>query len=360
MSPDPSDQEAALQFELRRRLAVISATTETLLEDSFGPLTSDQRRALETVLTASNELSALLSHDPEPGRDGRALDVAVDPTAHSPAVSDADRSVSIALVVESPTLSAALIDRLEQSGYDPATPSSLEAALEGDTGSDGTTDGDVAAERHLVVDWDALPTPTLECLANRVERLEPATSLVLVSTVDHESLPAPFLGYSGILSPDASPATVVDALELVARDAGADARIAAVGTIDDPDLDVILPALEGLDRPVDAISLEALPEYVDRETVECLFLSASAVDAIDDALLRALRTPRPSRPTDDSSAESWADSQVIPIPLIAVGPTPTGADWFPVCGVSAFSYRSVTALELAGEILLTIDPEGWS
>lgn len=334
VTSEPTDTEAAFQYELRRRLAVVYATGETVLEDPDGSLTDDQRESVETILAASNELSSLVAHDPETVDSALAADADGDVAAPTPSVDDPNRSASIVLVLESGPFADVLVDQLEQSGYEPTVVSSVEDVR-------SSADG-VDTARHVVLDWQALPEPSIESLAALFDRLEAGTSIILLSVVDDETLPAPFLGIMGLLSPWASTETVADVLASIHVDPDDEPRV-VVATVGDDAAEhrSVAETLETLGCAVDIVSVSELRSHADRDGIDCVFLSADGVDAIDDATLRSLRTP-------DAS---------LPFPVVAVGPTPRADDWLPVCGSQPFARRSVTALELVGELLLAIDPE---
>ncbi|SDK35632.1 hypothetical protein [Natronorubrum texcoconense] len=337
MTSEPTDAEAAFQYELRRRLAVVHATAETMLEDPDGSLTVDQRESVETILAASNELSSLVAHDPETVEPALEPDADGDVAAPTPSVDDPDRSASIDLVLESGPFADVLVDQLEQSGYEPTVVSSVDDVRSSAEGAD--------AARHVVLDWRAFPEPSIESLTALFDRLEAGTSIALLSVVDDESIPAPVLGVSGLLSPRASTEMVADVLASIHFDPDDEPRV-VVATVDDDAAEgrSMAETLEAVGCAVDTVSVAELRSHADRDGIDCVFLSADGVDTIDDATLRSLRTPETS----------------LPVPVVVVGPTPKADDWLPVCGSQRFVRRSVTAHGLAGEILLAIDPEAES
>lgn len=338
MISPPTESEAEFRYELRRRLAVVHAAAELLIADPDGSLTDGQRDSIEDILTASNELSALVAHDPESGDGGQPAGEGGESTTPTPAVTGSDRSETVVLVSETYPFVDTLAEQFEQSGFDTRVVSS-DREIEPFDRDSAAADTD----RHVVLDIGVLPDPPIDSLTDVFDRLEDSESIVIVSTIDDSELPAPFLGISGVLSPQSTLETITDVLEMHHLDPTDSPRVAVATMSEGDDLaeQPFVDTLERLGCVVDTVSVADLLEYVSHHPVDSVFLSTDGFEAIDETALMALRTPIEGQP----------------VPVVVVGPTPRSREWLAVSGCRVFAHRSLTAVELAGEILLEIEPE---
>ncbi|THE64462.1 hypothetical protein D8Y22_12515 [Salinadaptatus halalkaliphilus] len=335
--PTPIETEAGVRFELRRRLAVVYASAEFLFEDLEGELTHEQREAVEAIISASSELSALVAHGPEPTDPTLTADEYASATTSTPAVSDST-PFAIVLAIEPGPFATALTEQFERSGYDVDIVSDIYAI---DSSDDDSGAADTA--RYVVLDVGILPDPPTESLNTVSERVKDPSSLILVSTIDDRTLPTPFMGISGFLSPRATRETVATVFETQHVDLADSPRVVvATAPGEDPGDGALLERLESLGCIVETASVTGIDEYAALHDIDCVFLSEAGLAVLDESDLVALRTPA-SGP---------------PLPVVAVGRTAMDTEWVPVCGYQQFTRRSLSAVELAGEIRLAIDPEG--
>ncbi|WP_247004993.1 hypothetical protein [Halosolutus gelatinilyticus] len=330
-SPDESGRHA---FEFRRQLGVIHARAVQLEDESLGPLTPDQRDAVEEIVEATLKLTAETAQSLETGDEGRSTpgdEVAVDESTASLEPSTPPDSIVLA-IGDDEEFVAALEAQFERAGYvvrGASDDDDLRAAL------------DRSRPQHLILDCRFPSGRSLEGLERTLDDLDDDTSVTLVSTVagDH---PGPLQGIAGVLAATVAP----DALERLFENrfglpinpsASDPTAIAVVGDVDDR----LLETLDELDRRVtrDTVSTEEL-DAVEPSDVDCVFLSEAAIDAVEESTLATLRSP----------IEEEA------VPLVAIGPTPTDGEWVPITGRQTFAQTPITAAELAATVLAAIEP----
>lgn len=301
------DEEAEdLAYELRRRVAPILGNAELALEGAFGPVTPEQRDALEEIVGSSEELGAVIAHAFE----ADDVEEGVDPDSPLP-TTDPDSAPPIALSVEN-GFDGVLAAQLERSGHE---------VLNGDP---------AGTPHHAIVDCGVPTRADLEAIRERACQGD-TLSLTVVSTIDAESVPAPVLGVSAIVSPTVSAERLREELpEMTGDGTGA---VAVLGPVDER----LLETLSGMPE-TSTVEVDPAADGV-LETIAASGADVAVLEAgegtINWDLLAALRDPsNPGR-----------------LPVLAVGPPPTGEEWVEVTGHDQFAHRPLSAVELAGEVL---------
>ncbi len=347
-----SDESAPHAFEFRRQLGVILAKATLLEDESLGPVTPEQRDALEEVVAATLKLTAetadtLETHGDTPQTtDDRSQstddDLALDQPAddiltpgESPATPESATVLdSIVLGVgDDEEFVTSLERQFERAGY------AVHTATDGD---DLRTMLDRSRPQHLVLDC-RFPAGTFhDGLERTISGLDGETSLTLVSTVEGD-LPGPLQGIAGILASSIEPeplaALLENRFELPIESSNAGTAVAVVGDVGDR----FLATLDELDNSIDRVthsSATAL-DAVDPGDVDFVFLSGPAIDHADESALAGLRNP-----TDGEA-----------IPLVAVGSTPTEAEWVPFRGHRTLAQTPLTSTQLAAAVLAAIEPD---
>lgn len=305
------DEVEDLAYELRRRIAPILGNAELTLDGAFGSVTPEQRDALEEVVASSEELGAVISHALESDDVEEVIESDGGPLPSA----DPEDSPPIAVSVDD-EFDAILADQLERSGYN----------VHENEEPDGP--------HHAIVDCGVPTREGLEALSKRAQR-DDTLSLTVVSTLDIDSLPSPTLGVSAIALPDAPAALLGEELpELVGQDR---VEAALVGPIDERFRKTLAGVREVRTLEVDP-SAEGTAAALETIAASDGDLAVFDAGAVDGQLLSALRDP----------------TNPAHLPLVAVGPTPTGDDWVEIPGHRQFAHRPLSTVELAGEVLVAL------
>ncbi|WP_114578298.1 hypothetical protein [Saliphagus sp. LR7] len=305
------EETETLAYELRRRIAPILGNAELALDGAFGPVTDEQRDALEEIVGASEELGTVIAHAFE--ADGVAEVVESD----DPLPAAPDSAPPVALSVDD-GFDRLLVEQLERSGYE---------VLEGEP--DGP--------HHAVVDCGVPTRADLEALRERAGR-EEVVGLTVVSTVDADSLPAPALGVSAIVSPTASERRLREVLS----DLAGESTVALLGPVDDRFRETLTGVEEASVIEVDPRSGAAgVLETIAANGADVAVLD-TGTEGVDAELVAALRDP----------------AEPAHLPLVAVGPPPTGGEWTAITGHDQFAHRPLSTVELAGEVVSDLSRRG--
>lgn len=266
-----SDESAQHAFELRRHLGVIHSQATLLEDEAFGPITADQRDALEEIIAASLALTGETATTVEPAVEGYVTDHDAQILEESPSeLASPVTPTEIVLALDRDDEFVDLLARqFERAGY--TTQSVTEAA-----------ELPALLERpepqHLVLDCRFPSGPFLESLERTINATDGETAVTLVSTVvaplmnadrggdadtdagtnadgdadtnvdtDQVSVaPAgagPLQGLAGILSPTVSVRTLEALFEarfgLTAALLEADTTVAVVGDVDERFLETL-------------------------------------------------------------------------------------------------------------------------
>ncbi|GEM_PF-2182931 len=340
-----------VSYRLRQRLAVIVGEAERLLESDLGPLTDDQRAAIEAIEREGYELAGVVESglEPAPVEDESTVaptDPLLDPTVTAePAVADpVDRILTLSTrplftdLLERETVPASVdvvvasdietaVDALEAGGVDRLV---VDAAFDGQRG--------LGVLQRLYDELDVEPVPFGLCSV-----FDGPTGL-------------PRIALSGVLSPDASPATLEQALgEAVGQSMPADGGEGAGGV-----------------QPVDAGALtvaclgDGAAEAVG-EQLEAVCVSLGDPSNLHtDAVARSLEgTDAPDLIVVDRDAYGQLTPASLETlrgietgafrPLLLVDSTaedPHGRHWIPVLGGLTHRCRPVDPVALLGNVLV--------
>ncbi|OVE85361.1 response regulator [Natronolimnobius baerhuensis] len=377
-----SDESAQHAFELRRHLGVIHSQATLLEDEAFGPITADQRDALEEIIAASLALTGETATTVEPAVEGYVTDHDAQILEESPSeLASPVTPTEIVLALDRDDEFVDLLARqFERAGY--TTQSVTEAA-----------ELPALLERpepqHLVLDCRFPSGPFLESLERTINATDGETAVTLVSTVvaplmnadrggdadtdagtnadgdadtnvdtDQVSVaPAgagPLQGLAGILSPTVSVRTLEALFEarfgLTAALLEADTTVAVVGDVDERFLETLEAVTDcGHSNERDAYVSSRALSMVDPAAVDCVFLTSEAVDRTDDATLAAFR-----RPTDDEATPVVVVDE-LPVET-AERPDDADNEWLPIRGYRTPRATPLTATELAAVVLTVIEP----
>ncbi len=331
------EERAMIAYEFRRHLAVVLANSELLLEESMGPLTDDQREALEEVVATAGEVTALTAHAFET-EDIEAVtqidEESIEPmTETTSSLDDPEEFDPIVLTLDAGEFTDLVADQIERAGHDVRVVDDLHGLAESEAGP-SSVESDRGEDRHVVFDCGFPTKRDLEQISTLTDETGSAGSVTLASTVEDQAIPSPFVGIAGIVSPAADEATVDELVNEQVVSDSTGVRVGFTGDADGP----FAATLEDASYPVDHYPTTAELEVLEAGEIDVLFVEADMVGEIDDTALTRLRLP----------------TDTIQIPIAIVGPSPTNDQWIPTCGNRLFARKPITAVDFAAEILLTI------